>query len=340
MYKKDWVKATMVYRIQYKNAKIFAFIVFTLAGMEGKEAPDQAPRGRALSESSSGSDHESPEAAGEKVPQWDENLKKMSALLDTESGEEAESQDEDTSQEAMEAEDSLIPHQKPLLDEEELGAREKTCLPWAGRFQRPATSAYDDIRSARVLVYSAPSTTGKEEKVEILENFRNLGDSRHTVVKEVSNQAKGLNISFSFDPVSLTCFACAQPHVVGLLGDQTKPTFIISDQCMPPLAPPTGPGGCIAFMRVEDGSLEEIANCFIETVGAKNLPRGTMVAISAGGHLARVGVAQYAADSVEAINRIKRALAPASFVAHGPLLFACGINDPGIVRAVADICNW
>ena len=77
----------------------------------------------------------------------------------------------------------------------------------AGGLQRPPLRAYDDIRSARVLVYSAPSIGGKEEKVEMHENFRNLGASRHTVIKEVSNRAKGLNISYSFDPTSLTCIA-------------------------------------------------------------------------------------------------------------------------------------
>ena len=108
----------------------------------------------------------------------------------------------------------------------------------------------------------------------------------------------------------------------------------------PPLAPPLGAGGCLAIIRVEDASLAEIVSVFEETINDRWMPKGTVVTISAGGHLANVGAAAYASDLVEAVNRIKRLLPPGSFVAHGLIAFACGINDPGIIRAVSDICTW
>ncbi len=56
--------------------------------------------------------------------------------------------------------------------------------------------------------------------------------------------------------------------------------------------------------------------------------------------MARVGAAAYVADLVVVITRIKKMLPPASFVDYGPLVVACGISDPGLIRAVSDICNW
>ena len=59
-----------------------------------------------------------------------------------------------------------------------------------------------------------------------------------------------------------------------------------------------------------------------------------------GSHLSHVGTQQYAVDLVNNINSLKKAIAPGSFVAHGPLLFSCGLGDMGTIRAVSDICHW
>ena len=68
--------------------------------------------------------------------------------------------------------------------------------------------------------------------------------------------------------------------MVGQNEGQQAPVFVLMDQ--------------MGILRIEDGSLKELADLFVETVNCKKLPRETEVAISAGGHIARVGVASYA----------------------------------------------
>ncbi len=118
------------------------------------------------------------------------------------------------------------------------------------------------------------------------------------------------------------------------------PKIIVTDQCFPPLATPEGAGGCFGILRVEDASLLELADTLVSTALNRWLPRGTIVLISSGSYLAKVGVAQYGQDLVEAVNRIKRALPPTSFVGHGPMMFMNGLDNMGTIRAVSDICHW
>ena len=52
------------------------------------------------------------------------------------------------------------------------------------------------------------------------------------------------------------------------------PTIILADQCFPPLAPPEGAGGCMAIIRIEDGSLNKLVDYYLNLKNNKWLPRG------------------------------------------------------------------
>ncbi len=306
-----------------------------MSGTEPRPTTEDAPMGEEEGDLSSSSDEER-----EDDRHWNEDMLAAAAkTLDEDSGGEGRP---GTSREDSERPIFGSKNHKPLVAEAELGEDTSTGKPgpWAGRFQRPSTDAYDTIREANTKKYEAVGLYEKNGVAGFTDSFRNLGDGRHTLVKEVNNNTKMRNYSYSFDVQKFVCIGCAAPHPVGKLGQQKAPFFLLSDQCMPPLCPPLGTGGCITVLRVEDGSLGEIVEALEEAIRGRWLPQGTGVAISAGGHLARVGVASYAQDLVEAINKLKRILPPASFVAHGPVAFARGISDPGIIRAVSDICTW
>ena len=212
--------------------------------------------------------------------------------------------------------------------------------PPVGGYRRPGSGLYTAIRDIRVKSYVCPGLYGSESNCILSESFRNMGDDRHEMVKENNLLASASNISLSFDPVRMICKACTIPHSVGKRGEQHRPVFVVSDQCFPALTPPEGPGGCLAIMRMEDATLRELADLLLTQIRRQHLIRGTVVLIMSGGHLARVGAAQYALDLVEAVNILKKELPPASFVAHGPLMFTNGLNCMGTVRAVADVCYW
>ena len=76
-----------------------------------------------------------------------------------------------------------------------------------------------------------------------------------------------LNISFSFEPRSLTCQACeSNPHHI--LGDVYQlACFILSDQCFPAVLPAKSGHLCPAIIRVEDGTLADVWACFLKNPG-------------------------------------------------------------------------
>jgi len=190
--------------------------------------------------------------------------------------------------------------------------------------------------------YVAPTLygNGNGASANILDSFRNTGDNRITKVREINNWAKKQNISISFDPKKFMCLTCPVSHPVGHVGSQRRPVFALYDQCFPPMAAAAAGGGCLAVMRIEDGTLCELADLLIEHCRNRWLPNGTVVIMAAGGQMAREGTAAYASALVAAVNKVKKFLPAGSFVAHGPLAFACGINDPATIRTAFEICHW
>jgi len=172
------------------------------------------------------------------------------------------------------------------------------------------------------------------------DSFRNSGDTRISKVKEVNNWGSRQNITYSFDPRKFSCLSCPTAHPVGKGPGQAKPVFLLYDQCVAAMAPPAAAGGCLSIIRIEDGSLDELADQFATVCTGRWLPAGTAVVLAAGGQLAKLGTAEYATAVVLAVNKIKRFLPTGSFVAHGPLFFNTGIDNPAIIRSMAEIASW
>jgi len=156
----------------------------------------------------------------------------------------------------------------------------------------------------------------------------------------VNNWGSRQNITYSFDPRKYSCLTCPTAHPVGKGAGQVKPVFMLYDQCIAAMAPPAAGGGCLSIIRIEDGTLAELADHFATVCTGRWLPAGTAVVMAAGGQLARIGTAEYAAAVVAAVNKVKRFLPAGSFVSHGPLFFNTGISTPAIVRSVAEIASW
>ena len=228
---------------------------------------------------------------------------------------------------------------RPLLDEAEFESPMASATP-AVRFVSPSSNNYKIIRDQRIKSYVAPGLYGSPSDSQVNESFYNDMENSSAKVRVTSTLHNKRNISTTFDPERFICRTCSSSHIVGLKSGQNVPAFIVTDQCFPALSAPEGEGGCMAIVRMEDATLRELADLLVETVKGRRLPRGTIVVISAGGHLARVGVAAYAWDLLEAIKILKTNLPPASFVAHGPMVFNRGVGDMATIRAVSDICMW
>ena len=102
------------------------------------------------------------------------------------------------------------------------------------------------------------------------------------------------NICLSFDPQTKTCLTCESGN--GVPGDRSG-CFILTDQnFVAKLSGAVGAGGCIGIVRVEDSSLDELAEFLCELFGRGALSAGMVVCFGSGSHLHRTGATIYAQD--------------------------------------------
>jgi len=161
-------------------------------------------------------------------------------------------------------------------------------------------------------------------------------DPRFEMTKVTSDMVEMLNISTTFDTSSMNCVTCEKRHVA--IADNSKATLVLSDQCFPPSIPVTDGGKCLAIVRIEDGTLLDLAKWFKRI--AKKLAPGSTIIISSGTQLLRMGISAYAANLQSAIRMIREDGPKDIKVIHGPILPMEGCKNFGWVAAIADLAGW
>ena len=169
-------------------------------------------------------------------------------------------------------------------------------------------------------------------------SFQPEEDQRHTLTKEGYNTSTKTNSSYTYTYSDLRCKACPSRHPI--LGRDVKPVFILSDQHFPAAVPVCDGGKCLAIFRIEDASLLELTETFLEKISTGWLPPGTTVLLSAVGYLAGIGTAAYAEEFSDMAERIKHTLPNSAHVYHGPLLLLEGSEDPALIRSISEIGHW
>jgi hypothetical protein len=73
----------------------------------------------------------------------------------------------------------------------------------------------------------------------------------------------------------------------------SRKVVILADQSVPTALPTAGEQQCIRFLIVENGRLREIADLFLEKLGNRRVPPGTVVLIFSAAYLAETGIVNY-----------------------------------------------
>ncbi len=92
-------------------------------------------------------------------------------------------------------------------------------------------------------------------------------------------------------------------------------------------------------MRIEDASLHELTDLFIEKIRTEWLPPGSVILLGSASYLSRVGVSAYLEDYVKTVQILEERIRNAT-VAHAPLLLLNGSADPALIRALFELSNW
>ena len=205
------------------------------------------------------------------------------------------------------------------------------------------SSTSSAIFKAKSHSLKAPNLNGQEAlSAKNYGSFYNPGDYRIEKCNISSSFEKSLNASYSFDPASMKCSQCLNgPHEVirSPDGGVDADIFVLTDQNFPPSLP-TATGRCMAIVRVENGSLAEIASVFLDAVDGCAVGVGTVILLASASHLGSVGLAGYAEDLVRASKLIMTALSSRVTVRAGPLVLLGGTDDPALIRAMAEMVGW
>ena len=200
-----------------------------------------------------------------------------------------------------------------------------------------------NLNRKRALISPNLNVTSTSFSAE-LGSFYNKDDSRISSAHLRSSFNNKLNVSLSFNPTTLECKNCStNRHMVfdqgGVEGGGAARVFVLSDQNFPPVLP-TVSGGCISVVRVENGSLWELATTFISLAAKGTVTVGSIVILSSATHLSDVGTAGYAEDLVRAARHLHSTFQGKICVRLGCPLLLNGTNDPALIRSVFEISSW
>jgi hypothetical protein len=208
--------------------------------------------------------------------------------------------------------------------------------------------AYKVINKASIASLSAQDLRHKPEKLPPAElgTFFSEADGRIKLasVKVILGQKK--TWSYSFDCNSFECLGCTQHHGRlyfprrGSGGRGGRQTIWLCDQSMPPIIPVTSSLGCIKIIRLENGSLFDLADGLVELLGGRQVAAGSVVLLSSASNMAAAGTAGYTQDLVAAIHHLRRNLG--DHISYGPLpnILFNGSDDENLVRTNLEVGAW
>jgi hypothetical protein len=97
---------------------------------------------------------------------------------------------------------------------------------------------------------------------------------------------------------------------------------------------------CIKVLRIEDGTLLELADAFLGLTRGFTVPAGSVVVLSSASYLALVGTVTYARDFVSAAGRLVSTMGGGIELVHGIPILLSGTEDSALIRSMADLHHW
>ena len=107
----------------------------------------------------------------------------------------------------------------------------------------------------------------------------------------------------SFDPSDKSCTICTTPHNILTPSNQTPLTLIISDQGFPGVLS-GGDALCVKSIRIEDGTVAELTDLFLEIFQGSILPNSTIVLLGSVTSMLQQGSSGYLFDWLACAKKI------------------------------------
>jgi hypothetical protein len=152
-------------------------------------------------------------------------------------------------------------------------------------------------------------------------SFFNKGDNR--VLRSVYREdVNSLSVSsLSFNPVTWKCSSCPNNHSVLEANNKGgRCVIVLADQNFPAVLP-SAENRCIAIIRLESGSLDELIDLFLKISRPVTVPEGTVVLFGSLTTLSKVGLQSFGSACINGSRRISGAIkgsVPTPFVPPPP----------------------
>ena len=144
-------------------------------------------------------------------------------------------------------------------------------------------------------------------------------------------------VSMSFDPTDLHCISCNKQHP---LSTGNPITVFVSDQNFVEnlSALPTKSHSCLNVIRLEDASLEELADFVAEVFEGRPPPDGSVLLFGSASYLHRVGVTCYAQAWVKMLEMVSKKW---KNIRICPLIPLIRDDCPGsLARELQELASW
>jgi hypothetical protein len=167
------------------------------------------------------------------------------------------------------------------------------------------------------------------------------GDDRYKLSHNRSVVGKKQNMSFSFDPSTMTCYSCSGRggHSVNGGEENKRQCFILSDQNFPAVLPCSN-GECVKILRIEDGSVAELINCWLTITRGHNIPAGSVVVVFSATHLLMEGLGGYVEDTVKGLNKLDAIFRGGIIAIPGIPVLLGGCKSSELLRDIWDMMGW
>jgi hypothetical protein len=176
--------------------------------------------------------------------------------------------------------------------------------------------------------------------VDALQGFVDLGDGR---IMSGGLQLDMMNkkiVSTSFD-AEWKCLRC------GKHGDQpafktrgipdstcSRQVVILCDQSFPACLPADGQQECMKILLIENASVRDLIKIFLQKLGNRRVPPGSVILVFSATFLATVGLELYTMEMQEAERRIHNVLGRETIFQPLPPILLGGTSDSNLIRSL------
>jgi hypothetical protein len=166
------------------------------------------------------------------------------------------------------------------------------------------------------------------------------GDERMLRNSNLCSMELKQNTSASFNPDSGKCVTCLNGSHSAWKSRNGGPIALsLTDQHFPPNIPADESGECIRVLRVEDGSVAELADELLRILPREGLPKGSIILYGSVSQLSVDSAERYAREWVKNRSWLKARLGEVMVV---PAIFlsGSGFEDRVAMRGLLDLAAW